>query len=277
MKFLLFADYHHYPEYYLNHGIEGIRKFQRIAEEKGCDMILHLGDFCHGALTVKEFVDEYNNFHIPSYHCLGNHDTELCTREEVLEAYKMPNDYYFFDKCGYRFIIVNTNYFYDRDNDEYIPFNQTNYYGAPERETIPPEEIEWIKESIESSPYPCIICSHASFERLDSVKNREEIIKIIDEANRKKPKSVIMCMNGHHHKDHIAIMNNVIYYDVTSSTFDIAWSPPRAPHTMPMPPAFPQKRMAMILSSLTRTRPRPSIWPARRSPSSWTGTPAPSS
>ena len=229
MKFLLFADYHYYPNHYINHGIEGLRKIQKAAEEAEVDMILQLGDFTHGPTTVMDFVNEYNNFHIPSYNCIGNHDTELSTREEVVKAYNMPDAHYIIDKGGYRFIIACTSYY--QDGDKFVPYNQTNYFAFPKtRETLPPEEIAWIKESIETSPYPCILCSHASFERYDCCKSGPEVRRIIDEANKKKPHSVIMVMNGHRHKDHITVLNNVIYYDVTSSIFDCAGCPPMPPH-----------------------------------------------
>lgn len=229
MKFLVFSDFHYYPNRYMNPGFEGLRKLQKAAEDAGCDMIIQLGDFTHGPTTVKEFVDEYNNFHIPSYNCLGNHDTELCDVHETIKAYKMPDVHYTLDIGGYRFIIVDTSYFFD--GEKYQPYYQENYFAYPNtRETLPPEEIAFIKESIETSPYPCIICSHASFERYDDVTNRHLVTEIIDEANRKKPLSVIMCMNGHRHKDHTSIINNVIYQEITSPAFDCASAPPTPPH-----------------------------------------------
>lgn len=230
MKFFLFSDFHYNENLYINPGFEGLHLFQRIAEETKCDMMLHLGDLSHGPTHVMDFVEEYNNFHIPSYNCLGNHDVQTSTRDEVIKAYRMPDHHYIIDKGGYRFIIADTNFFYDAENDKYVPYDKTNYYYVPARETLPPEEIEWIKESIETSPYPCILCSHASFERCNSVKNGDVVRKIIDEANKKKPHSVIMCMNGHHHRDHISIINNVIYFDVISTAFGCAGCPPMPPH-----------------------------------------------
>lgn len=229
MKFLVFADYHYYPKHYINHGIEGLRTLQKVAEEEKCDMILHLGDFTHGPVTVKEFVDEYNNFHIPSYNCLGNHDTELCGLEETLKAYRMPDVHYTVDMGGYRFVFANTSYYFD--GEKYHVYDKTNYFAYPEtRETLPPEEIDFIRDSIESSPYPCIICSHASFERFDDVKNGHLVREVVDKANEKKPHSVLMCMNGHRHKDHTSIINNVIYQEITSPAFDCAGCPPMPPH-----------------------------------------------
>ncbi len=244
MKFFLFADFHFSPKGYLNPEIEGLHKFQRIAEEKKCDMMLHLGDFCHGPSAVMDFVEEYNNFHIPSYHCLGNHDVQEDPRDVVVKAYRMPDHHYILDKGGYRFIIADTNFMYDDKKGEFVPYDGTNYYGVEGRETLPPEEIEWIKESIETSPYPCILCSHASFERYDCVKNGEVVRKIIDDANKKKPHSVIMVMNGHHHKDHVTIINNVVYFDVTSPAFDCAGCPPMPPHDKYPKEVYEKKKLA---------------------------------
>ena len=230
MKFFLFADYHYYPHGYINFGFDGLHKFQKIAEEKNCDMMIHLGDFCHGQDFCKEFIEEYNNFHIPSYHCLGNHDTEFSPRDKVVKDYRMPDCHYNLDIGGYRFVIINTSYYRDVDTGEFVPYDKTNYFGQPERETLPPEELEWIRKSIDESPYPCILCSRSSFEKAHDCKNGHLVRQIVDEANRKKPHSVIMCMNGHCHKDHLSIINNVLYYDVTSSTFDCAGCPPMPPH-----------------------------------------------
>jgi len=230
MKFFLFSDYHYTPGYYINFGFEGLHKFQRVAEEKGCDMMLHLGDFCHHPSKHTDFINEYNSFHIPSYHCLGNHDTENDTRDEVVRLYGMPDHHYNLDIGGYRFIIANTSFYRDTETGEFVQYHKTNYFSQPERETLPPEELEWIANSIETSPYPCIICSHSSFERYHDCKNGHLVREIIDKANRRKAHSVLMCMNGHMHKDHLTIMNNVLYYDVTSSSFDCAGCPPMPPH-----------------------------------------------
>ena len=64
MKFFLFADYHYYPHGYINFGFDGLHKFQKIAEEKNCDMMIHLGDFCHGQDFCKDFIEEYVLFYL---------------------------------------------------------------------------------------------------------------------------------------------------------------------------------------------------------------------
>ena len=222
MKFLLFSDLHHYPGVFDGGTEEDLKIIQKAAEDNGCEFIIHAGDFCHGPSLVPDYVKAYNEFHIPSYHCLGNHDTDKTPRDETLKAYGMPSDRYFFDYGGYRIVVTNPNYY--RDGEEYIPYSMSNYYPhAATRETMPPEQIAWLKETVESSPYPCILLSHPSFERPDGVKNREEVLKVIDEANRKKPHSVLMCINGHHHRDFVRILNGVLYWDMNSVSYD--WVP----------------------------------------------------
>ncbi len=219
MKFLLFADLHYAPKQFLSGSFEILKEIQEAAERENCDFIIHAGDFCHGPSNVMDFVDAYNNFHIPSYHCLGNHDADNTTFEETVKLYHMPNEYYYFDCKGYRMIVLNPNY-YNVDG-EYINFSMRNYFkNGPARDWVPPQQLAWLKETIETSPYPCLIISHESFERSNGVQNRADVLKIINEANAKKPHSVLMCMNGHYHRDYIRILDGVCYFDINSVLMD---------------------------------------------------------
>ncbi len=223
MKFFLFADLHHFPGVLMTGTWEDLRHLQHRAEEENCEFMIHAGDFCHGPSTVEEYVRAYNDFHIPSYHALGNHDTDHTDYQEVLRRYNMPNGYYYFDRSGYRMIITDTNYYCV--NGEYIHYNLGNYYANQAyRDYVPPEQLEWLEKTIADSPYPCILISHSSFERkADGVKNQEQVRRIINEANRRKKHSVIMCINGHHHRDYMRILDDVCYLDMNSVCYD--WLP----------------------------------------------------
>ena len=86
---------------------------------------------------------------------------------------------------------------------------------------MPPEQLAWLRETIESAPHPCILISHESFEReADGVQNQAEVRAIINEANRKRPHSVILCINGHYHRDNVRILDNVCYFDLNSASYD---------------------------------------------------------
>jgi len=219
MKFSIFSDLHYCPGLYKGGTLNSIRYIQKRAEESGSEFIIHAGDFCHGPSLVPEAVELYNNFHIPSYHALGNHDSDKTSYEETLKIYGMSDGYYYFDKRSYRFIVCNPNYYCL--GDKYIAYSLGNYFKYDaERDYMPPEQLSWLKETIDSSPYPCILISHESFHReADGVKNQKEVRKIINEANRRKPHSVLLCINGHDHVDFIRILDQVCYFELNSTSY----------------------------------------------------------
>lgn len=218
--FSLFSDIHHYPGVFKSQTPEHLFQIQERAVANNVDFIIHCGDLTHGPSECLDFIDLYNNFQIPSYHCLGNHDADHTPLETVLKLYKMPAPYYYFDVRGFRMIVTCADYMLL--NGEYIPYSLGNYYKHPEcRDYVPPEEIEWLKEVIARAPGHCLIFSHESYEReVAGVKNRHAVRAIIDSANREQPGKVLMCMNGHHHRNHLSIINQVAYFDVNSASYD---------------------------------------------------------
>ena len=132
----------------------------------------------------------------------------------------MPDGHYYFDDGGYRFIICDPNYYCI--DGVYTHYSLGNYYKhGPYRDYMPPEQLAWLRETIDAAPGPCVLISHESFEReSNGVKNYAEVRKIINDANRKRPYSVILCINGHYHRDFIRILDNVCYFDLNSASFD---------------------------------------------------------
>ena len=216
MKFLLFADLHCHRSWPI-HSTKELDIMQKRAEEEDCDFIIHAGDLCFDAAANREFIAKYNDFHIPSFHALGNHDTDRTPMDVVLEMYRMPHNYYYFDCKGYRIIVLDPNYYFE--NGEYTHYNLGDYgtvgdlYGY-----LPPEQLKWLEETIDASPFPCVLISHESFERsADGVHNQEAVRRVINAANEKRPNRVLMCINGHYHTDYIRILDNVCYLDVNSA------------------------------------------------------------
>lgn len=219
-KFSVFADIHHNPGVFYTRTPEHLVQIQERALKERCDLIIHAGDFCHDPTKIMDFVELYNNFSIPSYHCLGNHDQDGCAWEQTLECYKMPNGHYFFDKKGFRFIVFDPNYLFL--DGKYVHYTKGNYYKHPKAlNNVPPEQVEWMKQTMTHSPFPCILISHQSLERESGgVKNRHEIRKIINDINKRFPGRVRLCINGHYHRDFISIQDNVIYFDLNSASYD---------------------------------------------------------
>ncbi len=228
MKFLLFSDFHHYPGVFKAGTLDDMRLLQRRAVEENCAFLMHAGDLCHGPDLVPELIGLCDASPVPTRHCLGNHDSDATSLARTLKAYHIPTEgYYFFDEGGYRFVICDPNYYLL--DGKYIHFDRGNYYAHNSlRHYMSPEQLVWLEETIDASPWPCILVSHESFERENSgVKNYAAVRKIINAANHKKPHSVLLCINGHNHRDNLRILDGVCYWDMNSTSYDWIDNPHR--------------------------------------------------
>ena len=224
MKFLVFADFHHGPDLFVGGTMETLELFRRRAEEENCDFIIHAGDFSFGRPQDRELVLAYRDFHIPSYHVLGNHDANYTPYKQVLRDFGLTSGHYYFDVNGYRIIALDPNY--HLDGGKYYHYTSKDDPEKPllsDKATgdhLPPLQLEWLREAIDTAPGPCLLISHQSFERPDGAKEQVEVRRIINEANKKKPHSVLMCMNGHYHRDHLRLLDGVLYFEVNAVTYE---------------------------------------------------------
>ena len=235
VKFTVFSDLHHHPAWYKSDAPERLTAIQKRALENGSEFLLHLGDFSHKPSAYPELIKQFKEFTLPGYFVLGNHEFDIDSYETVLQSMGLENGYYFFDHNGFRFVILDENYFRDFPGT-YFHYSERNYFDhAPFRDWMPPEEIAWLKETIASSPYPCILASHAPITYAPSsnmgMKCKEEVEEII-RASKGTPGEVILCLNGHYHRSGMDIINGVPRLDVNSATFN--WV--NKPHDL-----FPEK------------------------------------
>ena len=226
LKVCVFADLHYHPGIWTNtEDTSFLEKIMARAEREGCDMMIHCGDLMHGVRSPeqKALLKLYNDFRIPGYHILGNHDQDGNPYRETCDAYRMPDGYYTFDKGGFRFVIADPNYFCNEPG-KFIHHENGNYFRRTKDSTInwiPPEQMEWLRSVIIGSPYPCIVLSHQSLERGNGrpVMNKAEVQAIFNEANAKRPGTVRLVMNGHLHSDNLRILDNILYWDVNSANY----------------------------------------------------------
>ena len=226
VKFCLFADLHYWPGVFPNDTTEFLDRILKRAEDNEVDFVLHLGDLVHFPMQLKGFVDRYNDFHIPTYHTVGNHEFESSV-EDVLKAYRLERAYYSFDRGGFRFVITDPNYILR--NGELVHFSNSNWRTTNKRPGdriywIPPEQLKWLKETIDASPYPCVVMAHESYERpgAGGVQNQEEVRAIFDAANARTPGKVRLVMTGHYHVDYLRVLRGIPYLEVNSANFFFA-------------------------------------------------------
>ncbi|MBR7121620.1 MAG: metallophosphoesterase [Lentisphaeria bacterium] len=228
VKFLAFADLHHYPEVFYTFAPERLAAIRQRAIDEKVDFVISLGDF--GGGKPLDLLAEYAAFPMKTYHVFGNHDTDNMTLTEAIKAFDMPGKgYYFFDCNGFRFIILDNNYV--NIDGSILHFELGNYFPHPNtREILPAEQVDFLKETVGASPYPCILFSHSSIERecdqtpgrpfRSAIINRQEIIDVINQANSRSPGKVRMAINGHYHRDFLRILDQVVFLDLNSASME---------------------------------------------------------
>jgi len=242
VKFGIFADLH---VDIMHDTKERLEKFLNHCRREDVDFIIHLGDFCYpddnkkvvckpehtpvniaNALIAEkreekpEIMRMFNEFEKPSYHVLGNHECDLCTKQELLEFIGAENGaYYSFDHGGFHFVVLDGNYYKDAEGN-FIPYENGNYFecGFDDRLSLPwmsPEQIVWLEEDLAQTDKPAVLFSHQSFSGEMGKRefhNNDEIRAVI----RKAPHGVLACFNGHHHVDVVTREEGAWYVQVNS-------------------------------------------------------------
>jgi predicted phosphodiesterase len=224
--FLAFGDLHHYPGEFLDDKWERWDKIVARSVEENAAFIVGLGDYVHEPEKNRDFAENMLNAPKDLYLALGNHDTEHSSLAYVLSLYKLPHNYYYFDRDGYRFIVLDANYSYI--DGEYLHYNPGVARHKPG--VIPPDQLAWLVQVIDESDHPCVLLSHHSIERPDGILNRHDLWNVIGQANAKRLHAVMLYINGHHHRDHCTIVNGVCCLDLNSAAYQYISPPfPRYP------------------------------------------------
>ena len=221
VTFLAFADIHYCPGVFPHDSPEWLERILARAEEKGVDFVIHAGDFSHNPAKDADYVRRYNDFRIPTYHTLGNHDTEGCTLAETLAAYRMARGHYHFDRNGFRFIVLDTNYF-RADGGRFVHFEGGNYRKVPSSHswTCNGEQYEWLEETLRRSPYPCVVFMHQSCEReRGGMPDWRRMRNLFRWINAHCGNKVWLVVNGHHHTDGLRFLDGIAYLDLNSANY----------------------------------------------------------
>ncbi len=224
VKFSVFADLH-YHQPFPTFAAERLEKIRKRAVENKVDFVIHCGDMCHGPVSRDnpQIVKQYAEFPMPTYHCMGNHEYQLDSHEDALAGYGLEKGYYFFDCKGFRFIVLDLNNMLV--DGKVVPYSSANYFKTPEKQalvTMGEEQFAWLEQTVMDSPYPCVLFSHQSLERLNSEMCLEEQRKIqamFRRVNADKQR-ILLAVNGHHHRDHLRILDGIAYFDLNSASSD---------------------------------------------------------
>lgn len=247
VKFGVFADLH---VDIMHDTQERLQVFLDHCRKEDVDFIIHLGDFCYpddnrkvnctpehqpvniaNALKVKTYADKpailrmFNDFEKPSYHVLGNHECDMCSKQELLDFIEAKNgSYYSFDCGGFHFVVLDCSFFKDKDGNLHA-YENGNYFevGFDENMSLPwlpPEQVQWLKDNLAKAEYPAVLFSHQTLSILPeswAIRNWKEVREILKAA----PKGVAACFNGHHHMDLCTKEDGIWFMQINS--MDCIW------------------------------------------------------
>jgi 3',5'-cyclic AMP phosphodiesterase CpdA len=217
IKFAIFTDLHydHIPD-----GRQRIENFITNAREADVDFVIELGDFCSPKEENQVLLNILDSIGKPHYHLMGNHDSDLFTKEKVMNFLQMDNSYYSFKYGKVRFIVLDTCFI--KTDNGYKPYCKRNYDKTKSIYPILPDyEFKWLEYQLTDDSEYYVIFSHHSFENEFSkrgVYNRAEVRNLINSVNL-TGKKVLLCINGHDHGDSLGKIGQTYYFGLNSMSY----------------------------------------------------------
>ena len=107
IRFLVFGDLHY------DEVADGDRRIEEIlanAQKRDLDFIVSLGDLCSPKIENHKVLNRFRSLGIPFYSVIGNHETDNCKLNEILDFYSLEKPYYSVVCNGYKLIFMNTCY-----------------------------------------------------------------------------------------------------------------------------------------------------------------------
>lgn len=191
------------------------------------EFIVHLGDVIEGT-NDEDFVgmqglklvkQEMEKINVPLYWVIGNHDLRSVTREQFKEVLDLESINQTFDIGDYRFVILDANY-----NADNLP--RTPEGNAYIRGSIPPQQIEWFKQQLETDKRVFVFVHHGVFQSdipgdfkddskkikmKQSIRNSDELQDIFEEYR------VDGVFNGHMEARKYEKVNRTNIYSLTGT------------------------------------------------------------
>ena len=227
MKFAVLADYHYKKGLYIP-PVSSLEKILKRANEACVDFVIHLGDFSNDYAGSPEVVNLYMNnpYDLPVYGVYGNHELEsgnkmsfvnanLCNRP-VIRPEGERIGYWYMDIENFRLIGLDTNYSLRPDGEW-----ERNLDGShcPAREnakwnSIGPDQLAWLRDTVQDAAAQgkkVLVFSHAAISGAwQSTPDAAQAREILNDY----PGTVLLAANGHLHTDHLAVIDNIAYWDV---------------------------------------------------------------
>jgi len=227
IRFGMISDVH-----YADRGPAGIRFYNqslgkvqeainRMNQEK-LDFAIELGDFKdqdevpNEANTLKYLTDieaVFQKFNGPTYHVLGNHDTDGISKQQFLERVEntgIPNteSFYSFNLKGIHFVVLDGDFTKEGKAYDHGNFSWDDSF-------IPESQINWLKDDLKENSLPVVVFVHQMLGNWRDVKlevqNAAAVRQILEQSGK-----VLCIFQGHVHEESYNLINGIHYYSVNA-------------------------------------------------------------
>ena len=180
------------------------------------DFLVELGDFKDQnsppieqktLLYLRAVESVFHRFDGPTYHVLGNHDTDSLSKTQFLNNIENTcidpgKSHYSFDYNGVHFVVLDANYKSDGTDYDHGNFDWTDA-------NIPPAELKWLRRDLAESRRAAIVLIHQLLDGTGSyyVKNAIEVRQVLEQSG-----NVLAVLQGHHHDGSYNLINGIHYY-----------------------------------------------------------------
>lgn len=193
----------------------------RMNQEK-LDFVIELGDFKdqdevpNEANTLKYLADiesVFQKFKGPTYHVLGNHDTDGISKKQFLERVENTDipkteSYYSFTRKGIHFVVLDGDFTREEKAYDHGNFSWDDSF-------IPESQINWLKDDLKGNSLPIVVFVHQMLgnwrdSKLE-VQNAAEVRQVLEQSGK-----VLCVFQGHVHEESYNVINGIPYYSVNA-------------------------------------------------------------
>ncbi len=205
---------------YFRSSAGNVEETVRTFNERQLDFAIHVGDVIqesHERSTSLAWMAEldaaFGGFQGPRHYVIGNHDLGDLSKEEFFSAtsstFKEPH--YYFDKHGYRFIVLDPNFRQDG-----VSYNRGNFAWTDT--FIPEPQMVWLEATLDSAKeagLPVIVFSHQCLDDASEnhrIKNSAEVRSLLESK-----RIVAAAFYGHRHAGGYFNINGIHYVNLVAT------------------------------------------------------------
>lgn len=209
-----YADINVSGNRYYRDSIDKMAEAIALFNSQQLDFLMETGDYkdkgADAAQTIsflQAIETAFQQFNGPTYHVLGNHDTDNISKTQFLANIVNTNidpagKYYSFDFNSVHCVVLDANY-----RSDGVDYDSGNFDWTDAN--IPPAELTWLQQDLAATSFPTLVFIHQLLDGVGTVyvKNAPAVRTVLENSNK-----VMAVFQGHYHEGRISQINGIHYY-----------------------------------------------------------------